>query len=236
MFNVIPFRAARNLMNTSMDDMLSDRFFRHFFDMSDMVGTAGFRVDVKEQPDAYVLEAELPGVKQDDITLTAENGVLTIAADINSEKKDNREGYLYSERRTGHVERRFSLEGVREDDITAKCEHGILTVTLPKMQAGFLKTGVLLPQEGKDGMPQAIAGIAGIRVAAVFPPEDAAVVQKLFQSTVIRAEQGTQQMPFRIFGPHAAQCRPAGTAQEAEQLVFGHIAPVMPQQDGCGAT
>ena len=116
MFNVIPFRAARNLMNTSMDDMLSDRFFRHFFDMSDMVGTAGFRVDVKEQPDAYVLEAELPGVKQDDITL-------------------NREGYLYSERRTGHVERRFSLEGVREDDITAKCEHGILTVTLPKMQA-----------------------------------------------------------------------------------------------------
>ena len=126
MFNVIPFRAARNLMNTSMDDMLSDRFFRNFFDMSDMVGTAGFRVDVKEQPDAYVLEAELPGVKQDDITLTA---------DINSEKKDNREGYLYSERRTGHVERRFSLEGVREDDITAKCEHGILTVTLPKMQA-----------------------------------------------------------------------------------------------------
>ena len=61
--------------------------------------------------------------------------MLTIAADINSEKKDNREGYLYSERRTGHVERRFSLEGVREDDITAKCEHGILTVTLPKMQA-----------------------------------------------------------------------------------------------------
>ena len=79
MFNVIPFRAARNLMNTSMDDMLSDRFFRNFFDMSDMVGTAGFRVDVKEQPDAYVLEAELPGVKQDDITLTAEDGVLTIA-------------------------------------------------------------------------------------------------------------------------------------------------------------
>ena len=78
------------------------------------------------------------------------------------------------------------------------------TGQFPEMQAGFLKTGVLLPQEGKDGMPQAIAGIAGIRVAAVFPPEDTAVVQKLFQSTVIRAEQGTQQMPSRIFGPHAA--------------------------------
>ena len=78
MFNVIPFRAARNLMNTSMDDMLSDRFFRNFFDMSDMVGTAGFRVDVKEQPDAYVLEAELPGVKQDDITAKCEHGILTV--------------------------------------------------------------------------------------------------------------------------------------------------------------
>ena len=71
----------------------------------------------------------------DAVASGVEDGVLTIAADINSEKKDNREGYLYSERRTGHVERRFSLEGVREDDITAKCEHGILTVTLPKMQA-----------------------------------------------------------------------------------------------------
>ena len=46
MFNVIPFRAARNLMNTSMDDMLSDRFFRHFFEMCEMGGTAGFRGDV----------------------------------------------------------------------------------------------------------------------------------------------------------------------------------------------
>ena len=77
---------------------------------------------------------------QEEISSGVEDGVLTIAADINSEKKDNREGYLYSERRTGHVERRFSLEGVREDDITAKCEHGILTVTLPKMQAEAPKT------------------------------------------------------------------------------------------------
>ena len=42
-------------------------------------------------------------------------------------------------------------------------------------------------------------------------------------------------MPFRVLGPHAAQCRPAGTAQKAEHLVFGHIAPVMSQQDGCSA-
>ncbi len=131
MFNVIPFRTARNLMNP-MDDFMNDRFFRHFFDMSDAVGPAGFRVDVKEQPDAYVLEAEMPGVSLDNISLTAENGVLTIAADINNEKKENKNGYLYSERQSGHMERRFSLEGVRENDITAHCENGVLTVTLPK--------------------------------------------------------------------------------------------------------
>ena len=82
-------------------------------------------------------------------------------------------------------------------------------------------------------MPQTVAGIAGVRVAGVFPPDDAAVVQQIFQGTVVRAEQGAQQMPFRVFGPHASQCRPAGTAQKTEHLVFGHIAPVMPQQDGC---
>lgn len=134
MYSMVPYRSRRELTRPMMNDLLSDRFFRHFFDMGDMVGAAGFRVDVREQEDAYVLEAELPGVKPEDVTLTAEDDILTIAADVNTERKEDRSGYLYSERRTGHMERRFNLEGIRQDEITATSVNGVLTVKLPKAQ------------------------------------------------------------------------------------------------------
>ena len=58
--------------------------------------------------------------------------MLTIAADVNTAKQEEREGYIRSERRSGHMERRFSLEGVRQEEITARSENGVLTVTLPR--------------------------------------------------------------------------------------------------------
>lgn len=130
MYSMTPYRHRREITRP----LMNDRFFRSFFDMGDMVGAAGFRVDVREQDDAYILEAELPGVKPEDVNLTTEDDVLTIAADVNTEKQSDRNGYLYSERRTGHMERRFSLEGIRQEDITATSRDGILTVTLPKSQ------------------------------------------------------------------------------------------------------
>lgn len=134
MYSMVPYRNRREVTRPLMNDLFNDRFFRSFFDMGDMVGSAGFRVDVREQDDAYILEAELPGVKPEDVTLTTEDDVLTIAADVNTEKKTDRSGYLYSERRTGHMERRFSLDGIRQEEIKATSQNGILTVTLPKSQ------------------------------------------------------------------------------------------------------
>lgn len=147
MYTVVPYRHHREL-SRPMNDLFGDRFFRSFFDMGDMVGPAGFRVDVKEQGDSYLLEAELPGVKQDAITLTMEDDMLIIAADVNTEKKEQRQHYLYSERRSGHMERRFSLEGIRQEDVTAAYQDGVLTITLPKAQ----------PQQQRTARRIAIAG------------------------------------------------------------------------------
>lgn len=52
----------------------------------------------------------MPGVKKEDISLEVNDGVLTISADINQEKKETKEGYVCNERRCGHVERSFNLE------------------------------------------------------------------------------------------------------------------------------
>jgi HSP20 family protein len=132
MYTIVPFR--RHLSRELPAPFLADRFFRSFFDMGDMVGTAGFRVDVREDDNAYQLEAELPGVPKDKINISIEEGVLTISADLNEEKKEEGKGYVYSERRSGHVERSFNLEGINADAIAADYKHGVLLVTLPKIE------------------------------------------------------------------------------------------------------
>ena len=126
MYTMIPFtrKAPANR------DFLTDTFFRPFLNMTDWMGVNGFRVDIREQDDAYVLNAELPGVPQDAIRLAVEDGVMTISADYESEKTD--EKAYYSERRTGHVQRSFSLENIDEDHISAEYRDGILKVTMPK--------------------------------------------------------------------------------------------------------
>ena len=129
MYTMIPFN--RTLLNRP-NSLFDDRFFRSFFNMNDCLAGQGFRVDIRENENDYVLEAELPGLRRDAIDLSVENNTLTVSADYNSEKKDERN--YYSERRTGHVQRSFSLDGIREDAIRASYRDGILYVTLPKAQ------------------------------------------------------------------------------------------------------
>ncbi len=118
---------------------IMDEFFRMPF-LDDMLASSrqnmSMRVDVKEEPDSYTLFAEMPGVKQEDINLTVENDMLTLAADVNMHKKDEQEHMVYQERRSGHMERSFSLEGIDQGNIKASYENGILTIELPKEKLG----------------------------------------------------------------------------------------------------
>ena len=131
MYTMTPYRAYRNLpQERRVPSLLSDHFFRSFFDMNDWMGNMGFRVDIHDAEDHYLMEAELPGVTEDQINLSVDNDTLTISADLKSERTD--EKAYYSERRVGHVSRSFSLEGIDQEHITADYRNGILTVTLPK--------------------------------------------------------------------------------------------------------
>ncbi len=130
MYTMIPYRTRRDLNAGRTRDLFDDRFFRSFFDMNDWMGSAGFRVDIHDNDDHYLLEAELPGVSEDQINLTIDDDTLTVSADMQSEKKD--EKAYYCERRAGHVSRSFNLEGIRQEDISAEYRNGILSVKLPK--------------------------------------------------------------------------------------------------------
>lgn len=124
----------------TMASLFDDNFLRSFFNMSDFFNAAAFRVDVKDKGDRYQIAAELPGVPRDQIELSVEDGVLTVAADMNVENKQENENYIYSERRTGHFQRCFNLDGIQEDKITATYKDGVLTIDLPKQQPEPKKT------------------------------------------------------------------------------------------------
>lgn len=129
MYSLMPY------YNRALFRPVDNSFIRSFFDMTDLFGSPAFRVDVKEVENGYLLEADLPGVPKDQINLTVEDDVLTISADMNEEKMEQRDGYLHSERCSGHMERHFNMEGIDSAAITATYENGVLAVTLPKQKA-----------------------------------------------------------------------------------------------------
>jgi HSP20 family protein len=94
-------------------------------------------VDIYESETALMLQADVPGVKKEDVEIDLDNDVLTINARVSF---GDYEGLspLYSEYNVGNYFRRFSLgEIVDREKITADIEHGVLTVTLPKREAAL---------------------------------------------------------------------------------------------------
>ena len=129
MYKMIPYRRAH--LSPMMPSLFNDPMMREFFNDSSNLPT--MNVDVHEEENEYVLEADLPGIDKKDINLEVKDGVLTISADVNNEKKEEKKNYVYSERRCGHVERSFNLEGIDENGIKADYDKGVLTINLPKL-------------------------------------------------------------------------------------------------------
>ncbi|MEQ1637964.1 MAG: Hsp20/alpha crystallin family protein [Methylococcales bacterium] len=93
-------------------------------------------VDIKEAADKFVIHADIPGVKPEDIEVSMEAGVLTVKGEKESEAKTEKEGYKRVERTYGSFYRRFSLPDTANGDaINAKCKNGVLEITIPKREA-----------------------------------------------------------------------------------------------------
>lgn len=121
-----PARTARNFFG--------DDFFNPFFFGGDLRSMA-FSIDVREIGNEYILEAELPGLKREDIHVDIDDGILSISAEWkNGRENGEGENYIINERRAGRVQRTFTLENVVEDQITADYNDGVLTVKLPKRE------------------------------------------------------------------------------------------------------
>ena len=130
MFEMMPFTRSRG-----MD------LYRPFRDLEELerslfsgAGLGGFQTDVKDTGDAFVLEADLPGVKKEDIHIDIDGDRLSISAERSAvkEEKDENGGYVRCERSYGSFSRSFDISGIRGEDISAAYADGVLTLTLPK--------------------------------------------------------------------------------------------------------
>ena len=98
------------------------------------VKLGGFPVDIQETEKAYIIEAELPGYKKENIKVDMRRGLLIISAETTVSKEEEKKQCLYKERFTGSITRSFGFKGINEDGIRAKYENGILVVELPKAE------------------------------------------------------------------------------------------------------
>ncbi|MDI9502934.1 MAG: Hsp20/alpha crystallin family protein [Peptoniphilaceae bacterium] len=135
--NMMPMQRNRNRMRTvgfnNLYDMVDD-FFRDssVFDRNLMMDT--FKLDVKETDQAYGIEAELPGIAKEEVSLDLVENRLTISVNREEQKDEEKENYIHRERKTSSMSRSVCLRDADMEKATAKLENGILEVRIPKIE------------------------------------------------------------------------------------------------------
>ncbi len=129
-----PFRDLRTLQE-EVNRLFSTNLTRGFGEEGIGRGAWNPSVDIYENKDQIVLEAELPGMNREDFDLTVENNVITLRGQRQFEKKDDTDNYHRVERSYGSFTRSFTLpQTVSTEGATAEYRNGVLRVTLPKRE------------------------------------------------------------------------------------------------------
>lgn len=134
-----------------------NRLFDNLFEQGESEGgslpsamTASPALDVHQDDKQIEITAELPGVKEEDIDLSIEDGVLTLSGEKKSERKDEERGY--SERSYGRFERRLTLpSNIDEEHCSADFRDGVLRITIPKAEEK--QRGRRIPLGGGQARP-----------------------------------------------------------------------------------
>jgi HSP20 family protein len=129
-----PFRDLRSLQD-EMNRLFSSTFSRGGSDEQMFGGAWTPSVDIYENKDNIVLEAELPGMKSEDVNISIENNILTISGERKFEKKSEGDNFHRVERGYGSFTRSFTLPPtVSSENVTAEFENGVLHLTLAKRE------------------------------------------------------------------------------------------------------
>jgi HSP20 family protein len=134
MAGLVPFNRNRSLRPAGWDgfyNMLDD-FFNDtgLFRRSLLNDT--FKVDVAETESEYAVEAELPGVKKEEVEVAFHDGRLTISVKREEKKEEENKNYIHKERRYSSMQRSIYLADAASDGVQARMEDGVLKIVVPK--------------------------------------------------------------------------------------------------------
>ena len=155
-----PFRDLRSLQD-EVNRLFSSNFSRSFGDEGIARGSWTPSVDIFENKDQIVLEAELPGMNREDFELTIENNVLTLRGERRFEKTDEGDNYHRVERSYGSFTRSFTLpQTVSGEGANAEYKNGVLRVALPKREEVKARR-IEISGEGMQNAPKTLEANAG---------------------------------------------------------------------------
>jgi len=109
------------------------------------------KTDVREHDDGYEVDIDLPGFKKDEISLSLENGYLSVnaAKGLDKDEKDKKGKLIRQERYAGSMTRSFYVgEAITEQEVKAKFENGVLQLSIPKKEAPNVPEKKLIAIEG----------------------------------------------------------------------------------------
>ena len=141
MANVTRFDPRSDYFGELVDDLFKGFLVRPVAYNGNGAALPRLKVDVAEKNGAYVVTAELAGVKKDDIQVTIDGAEVTLTAEVKREKEVTQdERVLHTERTFGKVTRSFTLpQEVDEAKAEAEFKDGVLELTLPKKAAAARK-------------------------------------------------------------------------------------------------
>ena len=125
-------RISRDLFSDIFKDLSFQRqLSKPFYDLP---LPESINLDIRETPEAFSVQADIPGVKKEDIQVTVENRLLQISVEAKKEKEEKKdEKVIMNERYFGYVSRTVTLPAeVDQNKVHARYENGVLSLTLPK--------------------------------------------------------------------------------------------------------
>jgi HSP20 family protein len=135
MRGLVPFGKYGVPGRTGFDDL--HRMLDEIFEGSGIPGFLPmntFRVDVQENDEEYCVEAELPGVKREEIGVSTDDGRVTISVNRSRTVEQTEKNYVHRERSSSSMQRSLFLDDISSDGIKAKLDNGVLRLNIKKQK------------------------------------------------------------------------------------------------------
>ena len=136
MAGLVPFNKKNKEIstNTGFEDFYNvlDDFFSNDWPFRRTLTHDTFKVDVEDNGNEYLIEAEVPGVDKKDINVELNDGKLMISITRDESNDSKKKNFIHRERRFSSMSRSIYLEDSKPDGIKAKLENGLLKVVVPK--------------------------------------------------------------------------------------------------------